>query len=111
MGRNVAAVHHLTALGAAKPMATPWRKRRMCMLIADTPVPAALRDISGSGAFLETNARPPMASKVIFHHPEAGAIDALVTGFAQDGIRISFSGDSAAVAFALAAITSDMTQD
>ena len=80
------------------------------MLIADAPAPAALRDISGTGAFLETNARPPLNSKVSFHHPEAGAIEARVSSFAQDGIRIAFPGDSNAVAFALAAITSDMTQ-
>lgn len=80
------------------------------MLIADKPAPAAMRDISGSGAFLETNARPPLESMVSFHHPEAGAIDARVCGFAQDGIRIAFLGDAAAVAFALAAITADMTQ-
>jgi hypothetical protein len=80
------------------------------MLVSDTPAPAALRDISGTGAFLETNARPPLNSKVSFHHPDAGAIDAHVSSFAQDGIRIAFRGDSNAVAFALAAITSDMTQ-
>ena len=90
-------------------MATPWR-RRMCMLIAETPAPAALRDISGNGAFLETNARPPLDSEVRFHHPEAGAIAARVSSFAKDGIRIDFSGDAAAIAFALTAITSDMTQ-
>jgi hypothetical protein len=80
------------------------------MLIAETPSPAALRDISGSGAFLETNARPPLESDVRFHHPDAGVIDARVASFAPDGIRIAFFGDSASVAFALAAITSDMTQ-
>lgn len=80
------------------------------MLVADAPAPAALRDISGNGAFLETNARPPLNSKVRFQHPDAGAIDAHVSSIAPDGIRIAFSGDSTAVAFALAAITSDMTQ-
>lgn len=82
----------------------------MCMLVADAPAPAALRDISGSGAFLETNARPPLGSGVRFHHPDAGAIDAQVASFAQDGIRIAFPSGAAAVAFALAAITADMTQ-
>lgn len=110
-GRGVAAVHHLSAYGAApEKMATPWRRRRMCMITADHPAPAALREISGNGAFLETNARPALDSRVRFHHPEAGVIDARVLSVAHDGIRIGFSGDSSAVAFALAAITSDMTQ-
>ena len=59
----------------------------MCILVTDAPSPAALREISG-----------------------AGAIDASVCGFDLDGIRIAFSGDSSAVAFALTAITTDMTR-
>lgn len=82
----------------------------MCMIVTERPAPAALRDISGFGAFLETNARPPLNSAVRFLHPDAGTIEARVSSFAPDGIRIAFSGDSKAVAFALAAITSDMTQ-
>jgi hypothetical protein len=92
-------------------MATPWRRRRMCMIVSERPTPAGLRDISGRGAFLETNARPPLDSQIRFHHPEAGMIDARVSSIAHDGIRIAFAGDSHAVAFALAAITSDMTRD
>ena len=92
-------------------MATPWRRRRMCIIVTDHPSPAGLRDISGNGAFLETNARPPIDSLIAFHHPGAGTIEARVSGFAQDGIQIAFAGDSRAVAFALAAITSDMTRD
>ena len=91
-------------------MATPWRRRRMCMIVAERPAPAGLRDISGSGAFLETNARPPLESQVRLHHPEAGMIDARVSSFAHDGIRIAFAADSYSVAFALTAITSDMTR-
>lgn len=96
--------------GAAPRMATRWRRRRMCVLVTDTPTPAALRDISGNGAFLETNARPPIGSAVRFLHPEAGAIEAEVSAFARDGIEIAFAGDSSAVAFALTAITTDMTR-
>ena len=48
------------------------------MIVADRPAPAALRDISGNGAFLETNARPALDSRISFHHPEAGMIDARV---------------------------------
>ena len=91
-------------------MVTPWRKRRMCAVVADVPTPAALREISGLGAFVETNARPGLNSAVRFHHPEAGSIDAIVTAVANDGIRIAFSKGTASMAFALAAIASDMTQ-
>ena len=37
----------------------------MCVLIGDAPAPAALREVSASGAFLETNARPPLGSATI----------------------------------------------
>ena len=73
----------------------------MCVLIADNPAPAGLRDVSASGAFLETNARPPVGMAIELHHPEAGAIAGTVQAVAADGIS---------VAFALAAITSDMSR-
>jgi hypothetical protein len=85
-------------------MASRWRRRTTCVLIAEAPVPAALREISGTGAFLETAARPEL------HHPEAGAIRATVSGLAPDGIRIGFSFGEASVAFALAAIAADMSR-
>ena len=94
----------------ASAMASRWRRRRMCVLIADHPAPAALRDISATGAFLETNARPPLGSAVELHHPEAGAIDAIVRSLADDGIAVGFDCGEASVAFALAAIAADMSR-
>jgi hypothetical protein len=91
-------------------MASRWRRRRMCVLIAEQPVPAALRDVSASGAFLETNARPPLGTDVELHHPEAGAIAGVVQAVAGDGIKIAFECGEASVAFALAAITADMSR-
>ncbi len=90
-------------------MASRWRRRRMCVLIADSPCPAGLRDVSASGAFLETNARPSVGTEVELHHPEAGAIAGIVRAVAVDGIEIGFSCSERSVAFALAAITSDMS--
>jgi hypothetical protein len=90
-------------------MASRWRRRQMCVLIADLPVPAALREISATGAFLETNARPSLGANVELHHPEAGAISAVVQGVSGDGIRIGFNCGEQSVAFALAAITADMS--
>ncbi len=91
-------------------MASPWRRRRMCVLIAELPVPAALREISAAGAFLETNARPALGSLVELHHPEAGAIAGVVQGVSGDGIKIRFDCGEQSVAFALAAITADMSR-
>jgi hypothetical protein len=82
----------------------------MCVLIADFPMPAALREISASGAFLETNARPALGTDIELHHPEAGAIAAVVQALAGDGIKIAFECGEASVAFALAAITADMSR-
>lgn len=94
----------------ASAMASRWRRRPMCVLIADTPIPAALRNVSATGAFLETNARPPLGAEVELHHPEAGAICGTVCSLAHDGIVIGFTCGEQSVAFALAAITADMSR-
>ncbi len=91
-------------------MASRWRRRSMCVLIADTPAPAALREISAAGAFLETNARPPIGQCVELRHPEAGTIAGKVRSVAEDGIAISFDIGQPAMAFALAAIAADMSR-
>ena len=91
-------------------MATRWRRRRMCVLIADHPAPAALREVSAAGAFLETNVRPSLGSLIELHHPEAGAIAGEVRSLARDGIGISFDYGERSVAFALAAIAADMSR-
>jgi hypothetical protein len=82
----------------------------MCVLISDFPAPAALREISATGAFLETNARPSLGADVELHHPEAGAIGGVVQSLSGDGIRIGFDCGEHSVAFALAAITADMSK-
>lgn len=92
------------------PMASRWRRRSMCVLIGDRPAPAALREVSATGAFLETNARPALGRAVELHHPEAGAIAAIVRSLAPDGIAIGFECGERSVAFALAAIAADMSR-
>lgn len=91
-------------------MASKWRRRRMCVLIAGQPSPAALREVSARGAFLETNARPTLGSTVELHHPEAGAIEGTVRSLADDGVQLSFACGERSVAFALAAISADMSR-
>jgi hypothetical protein len=102
----MAAMHKLDRRTA---MATRWRRRRMCVLIADAPSPAALREVSGAGAFLETNARPALGTIVELRHPDAGAIRGEVRSLADDGIGIAFATGEGSVAFALAAIAADMS--
>ena len=91
-------------------MATRWRRRTMCVLLADTPAPGALRSVSATGAFLETNARPEVGRRVELRHPEAGAIEGTVRALAQDGIDLAFACSEASVAFALGAIAADMSR-
>lgn len=100
----------IARLKDSSAMASRWRRRRMCVLIADQPVPAGLREISARRAFLETGARPPLDSEVELRHPEAGEIKAFVQAHAQDGIEIRFGCGEQSVAFALAAITADMSR-
>lgn len=97
-------------IGNGSRMASRWRRRRMCILVAGAPAPAALRTISASGAFLETNARPALGDAVELRHPEAGAIGAIVRSLAPDGVELGFPLGEASVAFALAAIAADMTR-
>jgi hypothetical protein len=91
-------------------MASRWRRRRMCILIADRPSPAALRDISGRGALVETRARVEIGRAVKLHHPEAGTIGAKVIGQGDGCLHLAFAKGEQGVAFAMAAIASDMTR-
>lgn len=97
-------------IGAKGAMATRWRRRRMCVLLAGSPSPAALRDVSGRGAYLETNARPQLGARVRLQHPDAGSIDAMVRAVGADGVQLAFDCGDASVAFALAAIAADMSR-
>ncbi len=98
-------------LNVSPRMASRWRRRRFCVLrAAERQTMAALRDISGSGAWLDTEDPPALGAIVELQHPEAGSIMARVAGVALDGVRLSFAGDERAVAFALGAIVNDMTR-
>lgn len=94
----------------AMPMASPWRRRRTCLLVADDAAPAALRAVSGAGALVETAARPVIGQAVELHHPEAGRIRAEVAGISDEGVMLRFARDAIAVAFALTAIGADMSR-
>lgn len=97
-------------LGSDKAMTTRWRRRRMCVLSFGDAHAASLRMVSASGAFLETNARPPLGQTVKLRHPEAGEIGGTVTALHADGIGLRFDGSEAAVAFAMSAIAADMSR-
>jgi len=88
-----------------------WRQRRLCTLqAAGQPTTAALRHVNAHGAFLETNARPPLGTSVTLDHPEAGVISGKVGALAADGIAIAFQPGARAIGFALAAIAADMSR-
>jgi len=91
-------------------MATPWRRRRMCVIHADAPAPAALESVSGRGATIRSNAAPECGTMVRLVHPAAGEIVAEVHAISEAGIELSFAGDEDSVAFALSAVAADMTQ-
>ena len=91
-------------------MASRWRRRRMCVLVADEAAPAALRHISASGALLETPIRPPLGARVELRHPEAGIIEGEICSVGRDGVGIAFVYGEPSVAFALAAIAADMSR-
>ncbi|MFN3944824.1 MAG: hypothetical protein ACK4K7_07835 [Allosphingosinicella sp.] len=91
-------------------MASRWRRRPMCVLIADAPAPAALREISARGALLDTNSRPEIGGTVELRHPEAGTIEGRVRAHSADGIAIQFDCGARSAAFALAAIAADMSR-
>jgi len=96
---------HVTA------MASPWRRRRVCQLVlGENFESVALRHIDARGARLDTLTPPALGSTVVLRHPDAGSIQARVAEIGDDGIRVAFDRNEAAVAFALAAITADMTR-
>ena len=100
----------LGRIGRDTGMATRWRRRRMCVLLAPAPSAAALRDVSARGAFVETAARPAIGTRVELRHPEAGSIHGVVKSVSSDGVQVSFTCSEDSVGFALMAIASDMTR-
>ena len=92
-----------------KKMATPWRRRRMCLAVAGRAAPAALREVTATGAHIETSLKPPLGAAVSLRHPEAGEIIGTVRAIAPDGLWLAFSSSERSVAFAMVAITADMT--
>jgi hypothetical protein len=100
----------LRSIDERSAMASRWRRRRMCVLVAGAPAPAALREISAAGAFLETNARPAVGETIELRHPEAGTIAGEVRSLSDHGVLIGFAVGEQSVAFALAAIAADMTR-
>ena len=94
----------------SRSMASRWRRRRMCVLHADGPSPAALEDVSGRGATVRSNRAPDCGAMVTLVHPAAGPIDATVHAVSETGIELRFAGNEDSIAFALTAIASDMTR-
>lgn len=88
----------------------PQGQRPLCLLLADRPMPVALREVSGAGAWIETHARLDPGTEVTLRHPQAGTIVGQVIGQDREGLHLAFDRSEAAVAFALAAITATMSR-
>ena len=86
----------------------PMGQRPLCLLLADRPLPVALREVSGAGAWIETHARLDPGTAVTLRHPQAGTVSAEVIGQDRQGLQLRFDRSAAAVAFALAVIAADM---
>lgn len=70
---------------------------------------AALVEVSGKGALLETAATFDLGERITLSHPEAGTIAATVDAITARGVRVAFPASESSMAFALAAITADMS--
>lgn len=93
-------------------MASPWRRRQICELDAGGQIQlVALREISGSGARLDSSLPPVLGAQVELRHPHAGVIEGRVSEIGDGQIRVSFDRQERAIAFALGAIAADMTCD
>ncbi|PXA84496.1 hypothetical protein DMC47_40345 [Nostoc sp. 3335mG] len=86
----------------------PEGRRPLCLLLADRPLPVALREVSGAGAWIETHARLDMGMAVTLRHPQAGTVSAEVIGQDLQGLQLRFDRSEGSVAFALAVIAADM---
>lgn len=91
-------------------MASPWRRRSLCVLTGAGETIVALRRIDGRGAIVEIHDGPPLGIRVLLGHPDAGTIVARVSALMEGAIWLEFELPDAAVPFALAAIVGDMTR-
>lgn len=90
-------------------MASRWRRRRPCLIYDEVVHSAALIEVSGRGALIETGANLTIATEVTLSHPDAGEIRGVVDAITVRGVQLAFHMSEASVAFAVAAIASDMS--
>lgn len=100
----------LLAADTDTAMATRWRRRRMCILDAGVPAPAALESVTGRRLRLRCSARLETGRTVRLRHPLAGAIAGRVEAADGRHVDLALAGDGEAVGFALAATAADMTR-
>jgi hypothetical protein len=87
-----------------------FRGASLCVIVTESgETPARIRNISATGAFVETSARLGLDQIVRLRHPEAGEIPARVAGVAAGGAALAFTLGDPAATFALSAMAADMT--
>jgi PilZ domain len=101
----------LSGFQSDRRTAPRYRVHSFCVLeTPDGPMGCRLKDVSGSGAFLETNGRPVLGTPVTLRHPVAGLIDGTVSRHATEGIALNFPVGRDSVTYALRVIAADMTE-
>lgn len=100
----------LSGLTADRRTAPRYRIESLCVLSTDDePITVRLREVSATGAFVESRRRLDIGAAVVLRHASAGDIAAHVARHAADGMALQFTLGDQAVGFALRAIACDMT--
>jgi len=101
----------LTGFHTERRSAPRYRVHSLCIGDGmDGPFSGRLQDISGTGAYIATTARPALGSAVALRHPVAGIMASTVSRHDNEGIALAFNVGSDSVTFALRVIAADMSE-
>lgn len=110
MGEQLAMRSTLSGIDSDRRSAARYCVRSICVLeTPDGPLTGRLRDISGTGAFIETEHQVAIGTRVRLIHSVAGAIETKVSRVSEDGLGLLFSLGDESVTFALRTVAAEMT--